>query len=281
MLTRRRWRRDRSSPLVYLGALVVTIAFSFPLYWMFLTSVKHRDEVFADPPLFFTARPTLDPYRRLVESTNFLTYLSNSIVVAFGATLLAVSVSTLAAYSLTRMRFPGSEKVARTLLFAYTLAPIVIVVPLYGLFRDVGLTNSRLGLVLAYASFGVPFSMWLLRSFFQGIPVSYEEAAMVDGATRAQAVRRVVVPLAAPGVIATSMFTLILAWNDFIFAKILIADDGLKTLPVGLADLFNSNIIDWPMIMAAAVLTALPVLVSYLFLQRYLVAGWGAGGVVG
>ena len=148
-------------------------------------------------------------------------------------------VATLAAYGITRFRFRGRETIAGTMLFTYMFAPIMIVVPFYILMRGAGLTNSHLGLILAYTTFSLPFSMWMLRSFFQSIPLELEEAAMIDGASRPKAVRLIIVPLALPGVIAVSIFTFIVAWNDYLFARVLIGTDNLKTLPVGIQDLYE------------------------------------------
>jgi ABC-type glycerol-3-phosphate transport system permease component len=138
-----------------------------------------------------------------------------------------------------------------------------------------------LGLILAYTTFSLPFSMWMLRSFFQSIPLELEEAAMIDGASRPKAVRLIIVPLALPGVIAVSIFTFIVAWNDYLFARVLIGADNLKTLPVGIQDLYESTITDWGMVMAAGVMITIPALLFFLVVQRYLIAGWGAGGVKG
>jgi ABC-type glycerol-3-phosphate transport system permease component len=160
-------------------------------------------------------------------------------------------------------------------------APIMIIIPFYVMMRFLGLNNTHFGLVLAYSAFCLPFNLWLLRSFFQSIPVEIEEAAMVDGANRAQAAFYVIVPLALPGVLATGIFTFILAWNDYIFARVLIGADELKTLPVGIADLYNASVVDWGMIMAAGLLVIAPLVVVFLFIEKYMTAGWAEGGVKG
>ena len=262
------------------AAFLATIC-GFPLAWLMLTSIKPDREIFAAVPTFWTASPSLDAYVRLFEETNYLTYFINSIVVAGSATLLTICVATLAGYAITRFRFPGRETVAGGMLFTYMFAPIMIIVPFFILMRGIGLTDSHVGLVLSYTTFALPFSMWLLRSFFQSIPIDLEHAAMTDGASRPQAVWYVIVPLALPGVIAVSIFTFIVAWNDYIFTFILISTDDLKTLPVGLFDIYTSSVTDWGMITAAGVVITLPALVFFVFVQRYLIAGWGAGGVKG
>ena len=263
-----------------LAALLLVIC-AFPLVWMVLTSIKPDREILTAVPTFIPSELTIDAYRRLFTSTIFATYFRNSIIVAGLATLLTVGVGTLAAYGVTRFRFRGREAITTTMLFTYMFAPIMIVVPFYILMRQLGLVNTLFGLVLSYATFSLPFSMWLLRSFFQSIPLDLEEAAMTDGASRPQAVVRVIVPLALPGVIAVAIFTFIVAWNDYLFARVLISSDSLKTLPVGINDIYVSTVTDWGMMMAAGVVITLPALIFFVLVQRYLIAGWGAGAVKG
>ncbi|MCK6450399.1 MAG: carbohydrate ABC transporter permease [Alphaproteobacteria bacterium] len=266
---------------IYLSAGVICLMCGFPLYWMVLTSLKPDAEIIQAVPTFFTWQAHLDAYQRLFTQTRFLTYFINSITVAGSATLLTILVAVLAAYGITRFRFRGREAVAGTMLFTYMFAPIMIVVPFYILMRSVGLVNSHLGLILSYTTFSLPFSMWMLRSFFQSIPLELEEAAMIDGASRPRAVALIIVPLALPGVIAVSIFTFIVAWNDYLFARVLIGADQLKTLPVGIQDLYESTVTDWGMVMAAGVMITIPALVFFVAVQRYLVSGWGAGAIKG
>jgi ABC-type glycerol-3-phosphate transport system permease component len=159
--------------------------------------------------------------------------------------------------------------------------PIIMLVPLFLLARELGLTNSRLGLALTYISFALPYALWILRAFFQSIPIELEHAALVDGANRAQALAYVVMPLALPGIIATAIFTFIVAWNDLLFALVLIGKDDLKTLAIGINDFFHMAVVDWGLIMAAGVMVTIPAPVFFVAIQRYLIAGWGAGGVKG
>ena len=263
-----------------LAALLLTIC-AFPLVWMVITSIKPDREILTAVPTFIPSEVTFDAYVRLFTRTNFATYFKNSVIVAGSATLITVVIGTLAAYGITRFRFQGRELISTTMLFTYMFAPIMIVVPFYILMRAAGLVNTHLGLTLSYATFSLPFSMWLLRSFFQSIPLDLEEAAMTDGASRPQAVVRVIVPLALPGVIAVTIFTFIVAWNDYLFARVLISSDSLKTLPVGINDLYVSTVTDWGMMMAGGVVITLPALVFFVVVQRYLIAGWGAGAVKG
>ena len=267
--------------LVYAAALGLAAQAVLPLLWMLSTALKPPREVFATPPTLVPAAPTLENFVRLVQDTAFLTYFWNSVAVAGLTVLLTMAVGALGAYSLTRFAFPGSELIAKLILCTYMFAPIMIVIPVYILARRLGIVNTHTALVLSYASFCLPFSLWLLRAFFLSIPIELEEAAHVDGAGRGRAVLYIVLPLALPGLIATSIFTFTLAWNDYIFTRILIASDELKTLPVGVQDLFAAAVVDWGLVMAASMLITVPALAFFMAVQRHLVAGWGTGGLKG
>ena len=267
--------------LVLVAALVLLVFTAFPFAWMASTAFKPPREIFLTPPTLWPSTFDLDNVRRLFDETRFLTYFRNSVTVSLSTVGLTLLLSTPAAYSLTRFRFYGREKLAALILFTYMFAPIMIIVPFYVMVRFLGLTNTHTGLVMAYTAFCLPFNLWMLRTFFQSIPVDIEEAAMIDGANRFEAVVYVVLPLALPGVVATGIFTFILAWNDYIFARVLLSADELKTLPVGIADLYNASVVDWGMIMASGLLVIAPIAGVFVFIQKYLVAGWGAGGVKG
>ena len=275
-------RRPRSRRMLLLiGAVVLVFAAAFPLFWMLSTSLKPSGEIFATPPRMIPAHPTLGNFARLFTETSFLTYFRNSTTVALTAVLLTLAVSALGAYGLTRFSFRGRDQVAGLILTTYMFAPVMIIIPFYILVKQLGLVNTHLALVLSYTTFCLPFCLWLLRAFFASIPLELEEAALVDGAGRGRAVWHVVLPLALPGLIATAIFTFILAYNDFLFSMVLITSEELKTLPVGVNDLFNATIVDWGMIMAAGVMITAPAVVFFAAVQRYLVQGWGAGGVKG
>jgi len=267
--------------LLYAAAVGLAAQALLPLLWMLSTSLKPPREVFATPPTLIPDAPTLENFARLVSETAFLTYFRNSVIVAGLTVLLTMVVGAAGAYSLTRFVFPGREAVAKLILCTYMFAPIMIVIPIYILARRLRIVDTHTALVLSYSSFCLPFSLWLLRAFFQSIPLELEEAARVDGAGRPRAVLYVVVPLALPGLIATAIFTFTLAWNDYIFTRILIASDELKTLPVGVQDLFAAAVVDWGLIMAAGMLITIPALAFFMAVQRHLVAGWGSGGLKG
>jgi ABC-type glycerol-3-phosphate transport system permease component len=274
-------RRAARATALYAGAVLLLVVGAFPLFWMLSTSLKPSAEIFATPPRLVPAHPTLENFGRLFTDTSFVTFFRNSAVVSLATVALTLTVSALGAYGLTRFRFAGREKVAGLILTTYMFAPVMIIIPFYILVKQFGLVNTRLALVLSYTTFCLPFCLWLLRAFFASIPLELEEAALVDGAGRGRAVWHVVLPLALPGLIATAIFTFILAYNDFLFALVLITSEELKTLPVGVNDLFNATIVDWGLFLAAGVMITAPAVAFFAAVQRYLVQGWGAGGVKG
>lgn len=267
--------------LLYVGILGLAAQALLPLLWMLSTSLKPPREVLATPPTLIPAAPTLENFARLLNQTAFVSYFLNSMTVAGLTVLLTMAVGSAGAYSLTRFAFPGRESIARLILCTYMFAPIMIVVPIYILARRAGIVDTHTALVLSYSSFCLPFSLWLLRAFFQSIPLELEEAALVDGAGRLRALIYIVAPLALPGLVATSIFTFTLAWNDYIFTRILIISDELKTLPVGVQDLFSAAVVDWGLVMAAGMLITIPALAFFMAVQRHLIAGWGTGGLKG
>lgn len=280
-MTRSALRRGRGRALLGLGVALLVFQAAFPFLWMASTSLKSPGEVFAEPPSFVPEAPTLENFRRLFTGTNFLVYFLNSLKVAGLAVLLTLLVGVPGGYSLTRYRYPGRNQITVLILCTYMFAPIMVVIPFFILVKRVGIENTHLALILGFTSFCLPFTLWLLKAFFETIPIDLEEAAMVDGAGRVRTVLYVVLPLALPGIIATGIFTFILAWNDFVFTRILISADELKTLPVGVQDLFHSALIDWGLIMAAGVMITIPALLFFMAVQRHLVAGWGSGGLKG
>jgi len=247
---------------------------------MVLTAIKPLGEIFSYPPRII-AHYTLSNFHRLFTDTDFLIYLRNSVFVAGMTVLLDIVVATLGAYSLTRYRFRGKELLANLTLFTYMFAPIMIIIPVYMLLKDANLVDSHFGIILAYTSISLPFTLWLLRAFFQSFPMELEEAAFIDGASRFQSLIYVVIPQALPGIIATSVFAFVVVWNDFLFARVLLSAPALKTMPVGLQDIYESTIVDWGLLMSGAVVVTIPALIFFLIVQRFLIQGWGMGAVKG
>jgi multiple sugar transport system permease protein len=268
--------------LYNLFAWTVILMIALPLVWMIITSIKPQSELFLIPPAFFPEEITFEHYRRLLTETPFLTYLRNSVILAGGTTVLVIVVATLGAHSLVSFSYPGRETLAGAVLFTYLLPSVVLVIPLYFLMAALGLVNSLLSLVIAYTTFALPYALWLLRSFMSAIPPDLEAAAMVDGASRFRAFIDVILPQAAPGIISTALFTAILAWNEYLFALVLINSDASRPLPTGVMSMLVTSFnIEWSLLMAASVMMSVPLLVVFVFLQKYLTRGFGAGAVKG
>jgi ABC-type glycerol-3-phosphate transport system permease component len=260
---------------------VLVFVCAFPLIWMASTSLKPSQDILDWPPRFIPRRVTLEHFEGLFTQTSFPTHFVNSVVVSGWATGISVVLASMAGYGLTRYRFWGRDFIASSILLAYLFPQILLFVPLYIVFRTLNLNNTHLALVVSYVTFSLPFAAWLLRAFFESIPLELEQAAMIDGASRWRAVIHVVLPMALPGVIATSIFTFIVAWNDFLFARIFVTSEHLKTLPVGIQDFFAMAVVDWGLIMAAGVMVTIPALIFFVSVQSFLVKGWGAGAMKG
>jgi ABC-type glycerol-3-phosphate transport system permease component len=268
--------------LLYLLVITAVSVIGFPLFWMLICSFKPGGELYATPPTFFPNVWTLQNYRDLFIQTNFLTYFRNSLIVAFGATFLSLIVGGLGAYSLSRFQFFGISAFSNATLICYMLPEVLIVLPLYIYVVKLGLADTLIALIIANTAFTLPLALWFMRSYFNAIPVSLEESAMIDGCTRLQAMMRVTVPLALPGIVSVGVFSFNHAWNEFLFALVFTSSESNKTLPLGLATwIGQDNIYSWGMLLASAVLITIPVILFYLLVQRKLVVGLADGGTKG
>jgi len=276
-------RRDGTVERVASYAVLVTLAFVvlFPFYWMTITSFKSEEQMRSVVSMFWPKPIVTENYRQLLSKTDFAAWYGNSVFVAVSSTLVATAVGTIGAYALARLKFFGRGFMASATLITYLVPPSILFIPLYAQMRNLGLANSLAGLIAAYPSFTVPFVTWLLMGYFESIPEELEEAAMIDGATRFGAFYRVVLPLSAPGVLAAGLYAFTQAWNEFLYALVFITDGRLRTLPVGLASFITGDVYGWGYLMAGAVLTTLPVIAAYIYLQKYMVEGLTAGGVKG
>jgi len=268
--------------LFYLLVITAVSVIGFPLFWMLICSFKPGGELYATPPTFLPNVWTLQNYRDLFIQTNFLTYFRNSLIVAFGATFLSLIVGGLGAYSLSRFQFFGIAAFSNATLVCYMLPEVLIVLPLYIYVVKLGLADTLIALIIANTAFTLPLALWFMRSYFNAIPVSLEESAMIDGCTRLQAMMRVTVPLALPGIVSVGVFSFNHAWNEFLFALVFTSSESNKTLPLGLATwIGQDNIYSWGMLLASAVLITIPVILFYLLVQRKLVVGLAEGGTKG
>jgi multiple sugar transport system permease protein len=283
---------ENRSPLRPLGRAlsilflaVFTLWTVLPIFVMFVSSFKDLLQAFQLPAvgdwgaigIFFDFDPTLAHYYNLFANLNFGTYLFNSLAAALGSAAISVVLGSMAAYSLSRVEFRGKKDLFFWII-STRMAPVVaVLVPLYAIFRSAGLIGTLPGLILAYTTFNLPFAIWILKGFFDNVPYAIEEAAMVDGASRVQALREIM-PLVAPGVGAFLILCVLFAWNDYLFASI-IGSGGAKTLPPATRELVQPQNIQWGSIMAAGVVTTVPMLFLGLLIRRYLVTGLTMGAV--
>jgi multiple sugar transport system permease protein len=264
------------------GVLVIlAILVLFPFYWMIITSFKNEEQMRSVISMFWPKPFAIENYQQLLNKTEFAAWYGNSVIVAVSSTLLATAVGTIGAYALARLKFLGRGFLASATLITYLVPPSILFIPLYKQMQGLGMANSLAGLIAAYPSFTVPFVTWLLMGYFESIPEELEEAAMIDGATRFGAFYRVVLPLSAPGLLAAGLYAFTQAWNEFLYALVFITDAKLRTLPVGLASFITGDVYGWGSLMSGAVLTTLPVIAAYIYLQKYMVEGLTAGSVKG
>jgi multiple sugar transport system permease protein len=269
------------SAVSYAILLAFALFVIFPFYWMIVTSFKGETQMRSLVSMFWPSPFVSENYDHLFAKTEFVSWYGNSIIVAVSSTFLATAVGTLGAYALARLKFLGRAFMASTVLITYLVPPSILFIPLYAQIRNLGMADSLTGLIAAYPSFTVPFVTWLLMGYFESIPVELEESAMIDGATRFGAFRRVILPLAAPGLLASALYAFTQAWNEFLYALVFITNVRLRTLPVGLSTFITGDVYGWGYLMAGAVLTTVPVIAAYIYLQKYMVEGLTAGSVKG
>jgi multiple sugar transport system permease protein len=269
--------------LRYALSVAALLAALAPVYWMLTISLKTEIEQFSVPPRWVLFSPTLVHYRDAFAERSFGQYLLTSLIVSVVATVCAMVMGTLAAYALSQFRLPRrlDKHLSLWILSTRMFPPIVTVIPLFLMMRDVRLLDTRASLIIVYTAFNLPFVVWMMRGFFSEIPRELEEAARVDGDSRLGALRRVMLPLVAPGLAATAVFCLIISWNEFLFALVLTQTDAAMTLPVGIAGRVTQYEIKWGVMSAAATVAMMPILVFALAVQRYLVRGLSLGAVKG
>lgn len=268
--------------MVYMLVATAVCVVGFPMFWMVICSFKTSGELYQFPPAFLPEQWTFTNYRDLFIQTNFPIYFMNSLIVAGGATALSLIIGGLGAYSLSRFRFFGLGAFSLLSLVCYMLPDVLLVIPLYIYVVKLGMVDTLISLIIANTAFTLPLTLWFMRSYFNAIPSSLEESAMIDGCTRFQAMRRVTLPLALPGLVSVGVFAFNHAWNEFLFALVFTSSETNKVLSLGLATwIGQDNLYSWGMLLAGAVLVTIPVVVFYLLVQRNLITGLSEGGVKG
>jgi multiple sugar transport system permease protein len=274
------WQRPSTRSLAwrYLIAIAVTIFFLFPVYWLFAVSLKTPQEIFASPPVWIPGDLQFGNFAVLFKDGDAYTVL-NSLVVATISTVIAMFFGTIAGYSLARYR-TGGEHLAIWFISQRMIPPIAIVFPVFLLFAMLGWVDTYHGLILLYTAFNLPYVIWMMRGYFEDVPIELEESALIDGCTRWQALLRVVLPVARNGIFATAVFTFIFAWNDYIFALVLTRTE-VMTFTVQVTGYFGAQSTLWAKISAMSVLGTLPIFFAVATMQRYLVRGISLGAVKG
>lgn len=279
-------RRSRlESFIIYSSALLVAFVVIAPPLWLFISSISTQNELLSVPVHWIPQEPTFERYRQVIFATGsesaavFRRSMLNSLIIAAAVTTICVVVGSLAAYSFARMRFAGQGPLVYVMLFSYMLPPIMILVPLYTIMRDLRLLDTIWGLIIVYSALIMPFAVWIMRGYFQTIPKELEEAAMIDGSTRLGALLRVVAPLSAPGLAATALFCFLLSWEEFLLALIFTSSPAAKTIPVAIAEFTGRHAIDYGMMATGGIVAAIPPVLIALLFQRYLVSGLTSGAV--
>ncbi|MCY3718515.1 MAG: carbohydrate ABC transporter permease [Anaerolineaceae bacterium] len=275
--TQRLYRALTAAVLVIAGIFAL-----FPLVWTALTSLKQNSDVITAEMQYLPHNPTLQNYAELWSRRSFVTLFGNSVVITVLTVSLCLLVGTSAAYAFSRYRFTGRNAALVGFLLIRMFPMVLMLIPLFIIMRNLGLLNTRIGLALAYTTFLLPIATWMLKGFFDAIPPDLEDAARIDGATRAGAIVRVVLPLAAPGVAATAVLTAIAAWNEFLFALMFTTNEASQTWPVGLHLLVGEEFnLPWGLLSAGGIISILPIIVFFVLAQKSLVRGLMQGAVKG
>ncbi|MES2433731.1 MAG: carbohydrate ABC transporter permease [Pseudomonadota bacterium] len=265
--------------LTYLGLLVGLAFAGFPILWMFFTSLKSNTEIFALPPRLLPKVTTLEAYYSIFNDPQKVRFFINSYLVAGVVTLLTVLIAILTAYGFSRYNFRGKNVLNIFIISTQTVPPITLLIPYFGMVVAFGIFNTYSALILTYMVFTLPYAILLMTGYLNTLPRELDEAVLVDGGSSWTALWRVVVPLSVPGIVATSVYTFLLAWNEFLFALTLTKSMDMRTVPIGIEMLMGQHAFEWNQMMAMSVLGSLPLLVLYLVAQRYFLAGMTAGSV--
>lgn len=279
-MSKRRRDRDAATPFTYLFLTVVALASLIPLSYVVLTALKSQNQIF-DVSQIIPTSVTLDNFFHVLVKANFMVYFKNSVIVSVACTMVCMLLSIGCGYGLTRYRIRGAQKIKMGILYTRMFPAILLSLPYYVIMRSLHLSDSLVGLTLIYCSFTLPFCIWNMQTFFASLPWELEEAACIDGASRATALFRVILPLARPGIVATSLFSFLSCWDEYMFANLFISSDAKKTISLGIQSFIGEYTTDWGSLMAATVVALIPIVVFFFFAQKNLIGGLAAGAVKG
>ncbi len=265
----------------YAAVLAYVLFAIFPIYWTVKISVTPQSLLYSEGIKLWPSAMTLENYRSVLAASDFPRYFMNSVIVSVATSIIVTIVASLSGYALSRFRFRGKTWVSLLLLLTQTFPLVMVIPPIFRIMGQLGLTDNLYGLIVIYTAFNIAFATFLMQSFFDGVPKELEDAAMIDGCTRAMALRRIILPLTLPGMGATVAFVFTAAWSELLFALMLINSEDQKTFSVGLLTFIGKFAVDWGQMMAASVMALIPVCIFFAVLQRYLVTGLTAGAVKG
>ena len=274
--------RAAVSAVTYILISILAVICVFPFFWMLISALKPKDEIRSAVPSLLIDNPTIDNFRRVLVDNGFLTYIKNSFVVSLAATLISMIIAVLAGYALSRYYRKRIVKASNFMMMLSQMIPgVLLLVPLYMIMQQMHMLETHISLVLAYTTFVIPLCTFMMSSFFDTVPIDLEEAAEIDGYSKAKTLIRVILPVSIPSLISTGLYAFINAWNEFMFGYVLISSDKLRTLTPAIMLFKGANLVDWGGLMAASVISVLPVTIIFLFLQKYFLAGLMSGSVKG
>jgi len=267
--------------LVHTGGLLVFALWTgLPFYWIVVTAIKPNLLIYREPSLF-PSQITGEHFAFVLGQTPFLLYVKNSVAITLVTTALSMVIGTLAAYAIARLSFAGRKWVARGVVVTYLVPASILFIPMFQVIYSLGLIDNIVGLMVVYLTFTVPFATWMMLGYFRNVPIELEDAALVDGCSRLQALVRIMVPIALPALAVVALFAFTLSWNEFLYALVFIGSDSQKPLTLGLIGLVRGDTFPWGPMMAASLLGALPPTLVYVVSQRWVVSGLAAGSVKG
>jgi multiple sugar transport system permease protein len=278
MMTNKR-RKTLQFTAAYSVLIVISLIVIIPVLWMLSTSFKSDQEIFTVPPRWIPDQMSFDSFSRIWTDYPFAHYFLNSFVVVSLATFISLIFSCLAGYGASRFNFKGKGAFLTFLLVTQMFPSIMLLIPFYKIIQALGLVNTYLGLILTYISFTIPFCSWMMMGYFQSIPKELDEAAAIDGCGRFRIFWQIIFPLSLPGVAATAIYSFIVGWNEYMFALVLTQSEEMKTVPVGIGQLIGQYKIQWNDMMAASLVATVPLLIFFLFFQKYLISSLTAGSV--
>ncbi|MDG2198118.1 MAG: carbohydrate ABC transporter permease [SAR324 cluster bacterium] len=265
--------------LVYIGLLVGLIFTLFPVFWIFISSVKTNTEVFAYPPSFIPENFTLSAYFNIFNDEDKLRFFFNSYFIAIIVTILTLLISILSGYSFSRFDFKLKRILNLSIISTQTIPPITLLIPYFGIVVTFKIFDTYLALILTYLVFTIPYATLMMTSYFNTLPKELDDAVLMDGGSNFTALCRVIIPISLPGIVATCVYTFLLCWNEFLFALTLTKSYEMRTVPIGIQLLMGQHAYEWNEMMAMSIIGTIPILFLYLFAQKYFLAGLTSGSV--